>query len=314
MHKRFLGSFFILTSFLPADTPVEAADSTVTTEAGDAEWLKLKTAAGQYVKAFNEKKPDAIARLFAENGEIMLQEDVKVSGYDAIQQHYARVFDSNPNSKVALEATSVRFVSPVLAVEEGEIHFIDGEEVVTTHFYTAILGKQENGDWKIVQTRNREVSDSAAHDALSEIEGLVGEWVAQVGVNGRFVIDYRWDSSGAWLIGKGRYIASDIDPITLTMRIGWDPSVENLVSWTFDSEGGFSKSVWDLGEKNVSISAAGVNGDGEKTSSKQRIEVSGNETIRWSFADRIIGEDEEQDFSLRLVKTPPKPLLNKDSE
>ena len=282
-------------------------------KADSPEWVKLKTAASRYVKAFNDKDAAAVAALFAENGEILLHQDVKIAGHDAIEQHYSRVFDSNYDAKVALEATSVRFVTPRLVVEEGSVHYITGD-VVSTHLYMVILALQDDGQWLIVQSRNREVTDSQAHDQLGDVEGLVGDWVASIGDNGKFTMAFRWDPSGAWMIGRGRFVSPDTDPVTMTVRIGWNPAVDKIVSWTFDSEGGFSKAVWTESTDKWVLKAQGVSGEGESTSSTQSIEVVDTEAVVWNFTDRVIGNSIEDDRAIKLVKTPPKPFLNPKSK
>ncbi|PQJ28021.1 SgcJ/EcaC family oxidoreductase [Rubritalea profundi] len=310
MKYVIFGSLLAISSPLIAE---EKAVAVVPDKAANPEWVKLKTAASRYVKAFNDKDAAAVAALFADNGEILLHEDLKIAGHDAIEQHYTRIFDSNHEAKVALEATSVRFVTPRLVVEEGSVHYITGDEI-STHLYMVILALQDDGQWLIVQSRNREVTDSVAYDKLSDVEGLIGDWVASVGDNGKFTMDFRWEPSGTWMIGRGRYVSPDTDPVTMTVRIGWNPALAKIVSWTFDSEGGFSKAVWTESSDKWVMKALGVNGEGESTSSTQSIEVVDTEAVLWSFTSRVIGDDMEDDRSIKLVKTPPKPFLTPKSK
>jgi uncharacterized protein (TIGR02246 family) len=310
MKHVIFGSLLAISSPLLAE---EKSVAVIPDKADNPEWVKLKTAASRYVKAFNDKDAAAVAALFADNGEILLHENLKIAGHDAIEQHYTRVFDSNHEAKVALEATSVRFVTPRLVVEEGSVHYITGDEI-STHLYMVILALQDDGQWLIVQSRNREVTDSVAYDKLSDVEGLIGDWVASVGDNGKFTMDFRWEPSGAWMIGRGRYVSPDTDPVTMTVRIGWNPAVDKIVSWTFDSEGGFSKAVWTESSDKWVMKALGVNGEGESTSSTQSIEVVDTESVLWSFTSRVIGDDMEDDRSIKLVKTPPKPFVTPKSK
>ena len=116
------------------------------------------------------------------------------------------------------------------------------------------------------------------------------------------------------MIGRGRYVSPDTDPVTMTVRIGWNPAVDKIVSWTFDSEGGFSKAVWTESSDKWVMKALGVNGEGESTSSTQSIEVVDTESVLWSFTSRVIGDDMEDDRSIKLVKTPPKPFVTPKSK
>ena len=309
MKNVIFGTLLALSSPLFAEAEVKAP------KADSPEWVKLKSAASRYVKAFNDKDATTIAGLFTEYGEILLQDDVKIVGFDSIQQHYSRIFDSYPeDSKVALEATSVRFVTPRIVVEEGSLHFITGDDEVSSYLYTVILSRQDDGEWRIVQSRSREVSDSEAYDSLSDIEGLIGDWVASIGDDGKFKMKFRWDPSGAWMIGKGQYISPDTEPVSMTVRIGWNTAVDKIVSWTFDSMGGVSTAVWTESGDKWLMKAQGVNGDGESTSSTQSISVVDTEAVLWSFSSRVIGDNVEDDRAIKLVKTPPKPFLTPTSK
>ncbi|MGJ8672203.1 YybH family protein [Rubritalea sp.] len=281
--------------------------------AENPEWEQLESAAKAYVKAFNDKDAGAIAGLFADEGEILLSEDVKVAGYDAIEQYYTRVFDSNPTAQVGLEATSVSFETPELVVEEGAVVFSEGEEIVTTFYYAAIIGKQQDGSWKIIQSRNREVLDSEANQALDEIGGIVGEWVSKWD-DSSYKVDFKWDPSGAWIVGDARYISPDTEPMHTTIRIGWDAAAGQLVSWSFDSLGGYSKSTWSKSDGEWTMDASGVNAQGELSTSKQSVVVEVGRSVRWKFTERVVAGEEEEDFEMRLVKTPPKPFTTPKGE
>ncbi|MFC5051103.1 YybH family protein [Rubritalea spongiae] len=292
----------------------EEKDAVQLTEAAvKPEWEKLKSAAAEYVKAFNNKDAGAIAELFSEEGEILLAEDVKLVGQDAIAEYYNRVFNEHPDSQVGLEATSVHFETPELVVEEGAVVFSEGDEVLSTHFYVAIIGKQEDGTWKILQSRNREVLESTANKALVEIGGLVGDWVARWD-DSAYKVDFKWDPSGAWIVGNGRYISPDTETVHIKIRIGWDAAAEQMVSWSFDSLGGHSHSVWVKGEEGWSIKAEGVNAQGETTSSKQAVRVEEDKSVIWEFTQREVAGEQEEDFEMRLVKTPPKPFTSPAGE
>ena len=84
--------YFIFGSLIAISSPLIAEKKSVelTPETADnPEWVKLKTAASRYVKAFNEKDAAAVAALFTENGEILLQQDVKLVGHDSLDIEFA---------------------------------------------------------------------------------------------------------------------------------------------------------------------------------------------------------------------------------
>ncbi|WP_018970181.1 YybH family protein [Rubritalea marina] len=274
----------------------------------DANWAKYQTIAERYVEAFNQKNSSALTALYADQGEILLQENVKLAGHDAIEQHYMMIFDSEPNAVVNLTRASIRFITPQLVLEEGSIRFNSHEENNSAYLYQLISQQQADGEWKIVQSRNHDVSAKPAFEALQQIEGLVGDWVAPLSEHGKLTINFRWDPSGSWLMGRGQYSMGDDDPTLLTMRIGWDPIKERIISWSFDSNGSHSQASWKHIDHHWEISSTGINALGKPISSTQRVEAIDQSSILWGFTERLIGKSMKDDEAVKLIKTEPKPF------
>lgn len=271
-------------------------------------WEKLDTIAERYVNAFNQKNPEALSDLFTEEGEILLQENVKLAGHDAIEQHYMMIFDSEPNAVVKLTRASMQFITPTLVLEEGSIRFNSHTEKNTAYLYQIISQQQGNGEWKIVQSRNHDVASNQTFVALQQVEGLIGNWVAPLGEHGKLTINFRWDPSGSWLIGRGSYSVDDQDPTLLTMRIGWDPIKENIISWSFDSSGSHSFATWKESNNHWEIRSSGINALGKPISSTQTVSRLDQSSILWGFTDRLIGSQHKDDEAVKLIKTLPKPF------
>lgn len=274
----------------------------------DQDWSKLETIAQRYVDAFNQKKPHELSELFAEDGEILLMENVKLAGHDAIEQHYMSIFDSEPNAKVELTRASIRFITPKLVLEEGSIRFNSLQEKNTAYLYQIISQQQADDSWKIVQVRNHDVSQKPAFAALQKLEGLVGDWVAPLGEHGKLTINFRWDPSGSWLIGRGLYNTDIMNSTQLTMRIGWDPIHKKVISWSFDSNGSHSFATWTQAGQHWEISSNGTNALGKPISSKQIVETIDKSSILWGFTQRLTGRDSQDDEAVKLIKTQPKPF------
>ncbi len=276
----------------------------------EVEWGKLQGAAASFVDAFNEQDAKTLAALFAENGVIELGQDVSIKGREAIHLYYQNIFESNPGAKIGMEATSVKFESPERVIERGAL-VMQNDDETSTFYYAAIVAKQDDGSWRIENSRTVQPAESSSNDALESIEGLIGEWVAQFD-EASYKVQFRWDPSGAWMIGQGRFISPGIEPVRTTTRIGWDDKAGQIVSWSFDSLGGYSHSTWRRVEGVWNMDAAGVNADGESTKSLQTVSVVKPEQIVWSFTKREVDGAPQDDFNMRLVKSPPKPFANRE--
>lgn len=105
----------------------------------------LEANAVSFVDAYNKAEPDSLAKLFLPDGEIVLPNGEVVGGRDEIRDFYQGVFAGDEKPKAALEAGSVRFVTPGIAIEDGTLHITKPSGEMISHFYTAVQVKQENG-------------------------------------------------------------------------------------------------------------------------------------------------------------------------
>lgn len=274
------------------------------------EWEKLQNLAEAFLTAYNAKDAAAVAALMTEDGEMVREDGSRVEGRAEIETFYGLIFEEAPEAQAALEATSIRFLSPILAVEEGAMHITEGEDGEPASFlYTALHVKQEDGSWLTARTRDREVANLVAHEALVDVDGLVGDWVAQTDA-GSLELAFSFDESGSFLLGKAVYKAAGIEPITVSMRIGWDSLRQRIVSWTWDAEGGHSKAEWTNTEDSWVVKASGYTSDGEITSSTQIITPLSADSFTWRVTDKFIGEELGAERELRMVRRPPKPNLS----
>lgn len=272
------------------------------------EWLKLKGAAAAYVDAFNRRDTALLTELFAADAAIHLTSQIKIVGHEEIKEYFRDIFEQSPDVKIGLEATAVHFKSPTRVVEKGSV-VMDSKGKTSTHYYVAEIRKQEDGKWRIQNSKGVMAGENVASDSLAEVSGIIGDWVATI-VDARYKVTYMWDPSGAWIIGKGRYVSPDTEPIHTTTRIGRDSKTGSIVSWSFDSMGGYSQSHWMKVGDEWQLQANGVNAEGQSSRSKQIITLVDSHSVNWRFTERELEGENLEGFSMRLVKSPPKPFTS----
>ena len=287
-----------------------AAQTPDTEKAENVPLEGLEKSAKAFVKAYNDKDAAALAALFTPDAEMIDDEGTVIAGQEELEGVYADVFEARPDAKAALEATSVRLLTPKLAIEEGALYITEAEDgEPAAYLYTAIHTQQEDGSWLIARTVDEEVTNLSTHEAISDVDGLVGDWIGRTDA-GSLKFTFTWNPSGTFLVGKAVYQAVGLEPATFTMRIGWDSVREDIVSWTFDSTGGHSKAEWhDVGDRWI-LKANGYTGDGEITSSTQVLAPTSKDSFVWSVRDKIVDGQLLPDRTLNMVRQPPNPALS----
>jgi len=269
----------------------------------------LQKAASDFVIAYNKKDAAAIAKLFTEDGEITdLTGGEITSGREEIEALYSDVLADENASSIAIEVSSVRLVTPEIAIEDGRAHFTPpGENAIPRSIeYAAVLSKDAEGKWLIASSRTlRDVTDAAGQlAALSD--ALIGEWTSTTADGVRLDLAIGWDASGKFLSGETLTTTADAEPQTGTIRIGWNANKNSIVSWMFDSKGGVIEGVWTVTETGWLVRAEGTTADGETFSAMQKITPEGKDVIHWNASERVIAGEKQPVNKLRLVRQAPE--------
>jgi uncharacterized protein (TIGR02246 family) len=265
----------------------------------------LATNAQAYVNAHNEGNAESIAKLFIPEGEIILSSGEIVSGRAEIQQFYTDLFSGEKRPRAALEAGSVRFVTPKLAIEDGTLHVTRPTGEVISHHYTSTQMQQDDGSWLTASIRD-EIEDVApASEKLLPLEWLIGDWIIEK--NGlRTFLTFKWSNDGPFIDGKAVTEMAGEESTSSTYRIGWNNNRKNYISWAFDSFGGHMISQWTKNSSGWLLRTTGVTADGEVNHSTQTIEPDPSlQHYTWSTRDQTIGGNSLPDGSVRVVKRPP---------
>jgi uncharacterized protein (TIGR02246 family) len=291
----------------------------------------VKTA---FVNAYNAGKADAIAALFADDGRIIDENGVSIEGRKAITDRYTDTFKDNPGAKIELLSSSMRFLSPDVAIEEGDAVVRDAEkpaiaadakqpaksteskseEPAASIAYTAIVVKKD-GRWLVSLLRDHPAPASAVtpHDRLQELKWMVGDWIEE-GPDAVSTSSCKWDDSGNFLIWKYKIQAKNANSSGGTTFIGWDPLTKQITSWVFDSEGGHGQATWSrLANDQWMAKASGVLSDGRTASATQYIKQLGPDRASWTSLDRVAGGEPVPNISEYVVVRKPQHASTNDS-
>lgn len=127
-----------------------------------------------------------------------------------------------------------------------------------------------------------------AYEQLKPLEWMIGHWVDKddkVNVE----TDCHWTKNRSY-ITRSFTVAVEGDANMSGMQvIGWDPAAKTIRSWTFDSDGGFTKGAWTFRKGRWFVRNKGVLADGRKASMVNVIKPVDQNSFTWQTVERTVG-------------------------
>lgn len=239
-----------------------------------------------YEEAFAKGDPAALAAFFTEDAEHITEDGLVLRGRGEIEKAIRAGLETNKGAQLTINLDSVRLLSPEVAVETGTSTVTTNSGDSNSALYTAIYVKKD-GDWKISHLTETTSPPATARERLAELSWLVGTWSEKDG-------DLNISSNFDWARG-GNFITRNLtvkrgDETTLEgwQIIGWDAAREQIRSWTFDTEGGFSEGIWTRSGNSWLVRDIGTLPDGSLTTAEQTITKTGDDKFTWEANNRTL--------------------------
>lgn len=281
-HSLTVGSLALVALCSLSDKVVRAAEPSPEEKA-------VRQTAQAFTDAFNKGDAQAVAALWTADGDYSVGPNT-VKGRDQIQKLYEEFFKAHPGSKMTVKVESVRVVAPNVAMEEGAATVIDSPNgPPTASSYAAIHVKQKDGKWLMASVRESEMPTRMKQD-LSELEWLVGDWVAE-GDAAKVHVAYEWIANKNFLRAETKVHAKEGEKEAVggTQIIGRDPLTGQIVSWFFNADGGHGFGAWTKFGNRWAVQSQGVTSDGVPSSAVNVHYHAGDNVMSWHSVDRTLG-------------------------
>lgn len=257
------------------------------------EQLAVIEVSRKFDEAFAKGDIEALMTMFSDDVRIVDENGGVYVGLKEARGLYADGFEKSPGATLKTVVEAVNLVTPDVAVEDGTSIFTPaaGDPVETSYQATYV---RKDGKWKLVQLRDfltPDVIDAGVHsEYLTALSWMEGEWVFE-GAVGVITANVAYVDDGNAL--EIRFLTSQDGQSrsVATVRIGYDPRIKQIKSWTFDSAGGHGFSTWArVGEEDRwLLKNEAVLPDGKTVTASQLFELAENgDKILWTTFDKSI--------------------------
>ncbi len=245
----------------------------------------IRTTSKSYLEALARRDAKALAEFWTSDGDFVDELGRTFPAREMIAAD-AKLGPQQPQPERKLSVTSIRFITPNVAVEDGVMAPPESNEQQAEHVrgrFTVIWVKQ-SGKWLLASLRESRTQPHAAEARLEDLDWLCGTWSSDR--NGATVeVVTRWNATRTYLLRELKIVQDGKDVFSGVQRIGWDPIAKRIRSWNFDTAGGYGEGHWAREGDSWVIQATGVLPDGSRTSSVNRLVPLGQDSFEWRTID-----------------------------
>jgi uncharacterized protein (TIGR02246 family) len=254
-----------------------------------ADRAAIGEAISSYVAAFNRADAAAVASYWTPSGVFQMADGEERVGREAITEAFGQYFAETKGAQLSVETTSLRFLAPSVAAEEGRARVTaDGDESLTS--YRAVYVKQ--GDKWLMDMVNEveEFVPLSHYEQLKPLEWMIGSWVDQDPTN-RIETSCEWTENRNFITRSFTVFIDGVADLRGTQIVGWDPSTNTIRSWMFDARGTFGTGTWKQDGDRWIVRTKQVLSAGEKATAINVITKISDDEFTWqSTAREVDGE------------------------
>lgn len=262
-RRTFVGSGFrarlggLVLAVMAATGVVPAAVAQDTSSAGPpADVAAIRAAATAYRAALAAGDEAAIRAAWTADGDIVDGWGNRLLARDPAA--LTGTPSTEPRPEFRFGESHLRFITPDVAVEDGTVDAIlPGMETPIEGWFSAVWVRQDAA-WKLASLRESERPLPADADMLADLGWMVGDWKlvvdaphvdrpqgAEQPAAPAMEMRVRWDAGHAFLIRDARVpVAGAAGFVEVHQRIGWDPLVRRIRSWSFSTDGSRGEATW----------------------------------------------------------------------
>jgi len=229
-----------------------------------------------------------LSSLWTSDGTYTDEDGVLLKGRASLEKRFKQNYSENGRQPVTFIQSPVQMLAETVALAEGVVSRNEGLGSKPQTRYSIIFVKQD-GNWLISNaTETPLVAIDENANPLSSLGWLIGEWSAER--DGKSVkMKAEWAANDKFISCKYESkIAPDAPVVESRQVIGWDPRINQPVSWHFDSTGGFGHGDWFKENSQWVVKAVGVDREGNTTSATDVLSATTPDSFQWQSVNRSV--------------------------
>lgn len=262
----------------------------------------------EYSTAFSKQDPEALASFWTSDAVYINPiTGMSIQGHDALVENFKDKFEDDKADKLEITISEIQFPEPGKAIEKGvfRLTYADGKPTLQNAF--SVLLVKEGDRWLYKEARQIHLDmPPSNYEKLKELEWMVGDWI-DADDDVTIETQTKWDSNKNFIIQKFTMQLYDQNVLEGQQIIGWDPTINKIRSWIFDSDGGFGTGVWYNKENRWVVTTVYTLSNGGKASAVNIYTKISEDAYTWASEGRDVnGEILPNIKSIKIVRKKEK--------
>jgi uncharacterized protein (TIGR02246 family) len=219
-----------------------------------------------FIAAFNKGDAKAVASFWTPEGVYIDQAGREFKGRAALEKLYESVFVANKGAKLKIHVTSLRSITPDVAIEEGltEVFPANGDPPSVARFLAVVVKKDDNWYLESVQDTIARPPSNVEH--FADLAWLIGDWTGESDKGQSLRISFSWAENQNFMVSSFAITLNGAAVSGGHQWIAWDAADKKIRSWSFFSGGGFGEGIWTQGKGNWTVQTTGKSAEGKTVS------------------------------------------------
>lgn len=279
----------------------------------------IRAAGAAYQQALERGDGKALGAFWTADGDIIDDSGNRMKGHETASLAVAPE-PGTPRPEIKLRDTSLRFLAPGVALEDGVIEVKQpGAGLPSAGRFTASWVKQADG-WKIASLREARLGAAGGQEQLADLDWMVGDWTVvdnapakEAARKPTIEVSVRWNANRTYLLRDMKITppsAPGVEPTApmhVTQRIGWDPLMRQIRSWVFSGDGGHGEAFWSRDGGSWLARTTAVLPDGSQTASLNVYTYDGKDRCTWQSIHTHAGSEHAPPVNMTMIRKPGRP-------
>jgi uncharacterized protein (TIGR02246 family) len=202
----------------------------------------IREAGKAYVRALHSGDAMALAQKWTAEGTYTDATGRSFQARELIKQAFGQAVTAETSAPIIVDtASSIRFVTPDVAIERGTYPALPAEGVAAGH-YVATWVKTDQG-WLLDNLSEHQTPSDLDANPMDALRWMIGHWVGQ-GDDVSVTFSAHWSENKKFIVRRILIEQAGQRLMSSTQRIGWDPGKRRIRSWSFRSDGAVAEGGW----------------------------------------------------------------------